>query len=310
METEGSGNDRGGGSGGNNDSGGGGGGRGGIGGSGEGWSGSGNESRESAANAGADVGRNSGGGGRGGEGGGRGGGSNNNRGLNSPSGTNRRTSAVDSFRGISKSISNSLGGLTQGLADQLGEIAGVGQKESKSTLGEVGWQGSGSKSRAEAGYQDFNTGTGLAQDTQIGRTIASTFGLAPAVEVVGDVTAKSMTPDAQRAYEAAMGSRPTTATTAGGIAGKMAGIPGQPVNVGVELANTAAMDSFVNSFNPDSSARTSRRSSAVSAFSPGNSGARSSLAATTPSQSPNVSSWEPASYGFGDYGSHVKGLLG
>ena len=143
---------------------------------------------------------------------------------------------------------------------------GINQQDQTSTLGQVGWKGSGDESREQAGFQDKAQGESVAKGVQAGRTVGGFFGLGAPVEAVGDLAAKSMTPDAQRSYNATMASRPSTATSITKTAGKMAGLPAQPVNMMANMVDLAAMDAYTSSFNPDAPAQ-SRRNNAISAFS-------------------------------------------
>ena len=276
---------------------------GGIGGTGIGWSGSGAESRSAAAHAGANVGRSGG---------------SSSRGPGSSVGAGRRSDALGAFGAVSRGVANAFGGLssafgglTEGLANTLGGLTGVGQKDKATTLGQVGWKGPGTESRAKAGFQDAQTGFGLAKGVQLSKAVAGPFGLSAPVEAVGDVTAKSMTPDAQRAYNSAMDAR-SSLTSGVSLAAKAAGIPAGPATNMANLADLSAVVGHIEGYNPDTPARSpaaDRRSNALAAFGGSGSSATNALTPQTPQYGLLKGNWEPASYGVGDYGSHIKGLL-
>lgn len=283
-------------------------GRGGIGGSGVGWSGSGAESRSAAAHAGANVGRG---------GGGSSSSSGSGRGPGSTVGAGRRSDASRAFGAVGRGISNAIGGignafggLTQGLADAVGGVIGVSQQDKTSTLGQIGWEGPGTESRAKAGKQDVDTGFGLAKGVQTGKTIGGFFGLGAPVEGISDVAAKSMTPDAQRAYNSAMDAR-SSLTSLGSFAAKAAGVPAAPATNIANMADLASVVGHIEGYNPDTQTKSpavGRRNSALAAFGRSGSSASNPLSPQAPQDGLLKRNWEPASYGFGEYGSHIKAL--
>lgn len=95
-------------------------------------------------------------------------------------------------------------------------------------------------------------------------------------------------------------------TAVGAIAGPMAGLA---ANVGISALDASRQASYAQS-RYGIEASQGRRDSATSSFSGGTgSGSSRPALATSPGSTTTPTYWQPASYGFGMYDSHLKGLL-
>lgn len=318
-------------------------GKGGIGDTGRGWSGSGNESRSTAGHAGANVGRSSGGSDRGGGGyGGRG--SSSTRGLDSPAGQNRRARAVDAFTGRVQSGMRSLAGslgfgspTMNSNADPLGKTQQSFNRQIDEALGinSVVDVNTGHPQTTHAGNPDnltqFNSISPYASPRKLEKR-EQEIGSRQAVraEAIGGIPKAGgllkaganlmsgyLSDAGQQAYgytqEAALGDVGNFAAqygTQGVLTGLLKSPIANPVStmlVGAMNTKLAADYAKTNYGVEFSQPQQRRRSEALRAFG----GGRSSLigsTATTPTHQP-YSVWEPAKYGVGNYGSHIKGLL-
>ena len=286
----------------------------GIGGSGVGWSGSGNESRNEAAHQGADFGGRPGtvgGGGRSTGGSGQG----VTRGLASEVGAKRRSSALSAFGRFGEAVTDVFGGLTQGIADvgeSIGESLGYGREKAPTFTGGHDYQATLDHAQAQR-----EKGEALAMRDQGINTVSNLTALNPTTAPLGigvklgiNALSNTLTGSKKQGYEESMerGLSPIAKTGITRAATGLTGVPGAVVSGGVDAISMAMMS------NPDQAkqrTRNSRRSNAIAAFSPGN-GSSGSRVASAPSSQPQTTRnwmWEPASYGVGDYGSHVRGLL-
>ena len=284
-------------------------GKGGIGGTGRGWSGSGNESRSAAAHAGANVGRSPGGDmGGGGGGRGRGGTSSNSRGPDSLTGIGRRQSAVDSF---TSSVKGAFKGLAQGIADvtqSIGEKLGYGYDR------EPTFTGSQDLGKLEAHIEaQKEKGDQLAQRDQAINTVTSPIGLNTFTSPASGLLSNTLSPTAKMSYDSTeeKGLSPTTkAVTNTVVQGLLKGVPAPGVATLTNALSYAMMmsNSEENTEKNNISPQENRRHNAISAFTGSGRSGSQNLSSINNNQ-PNPLTWEPASYGFGDYGSHTRGLL-
>lgn len=285
---------------------------GGIGGSGVGWSGSGAQSRSDAAHAGADFGGQPGTVGGGGRSSGRGSGSASSgstaRGPDTTVGIGRRSSAMSAFGRIGQAVSDAWGGLTQGIADvgqSVGESLGYGYDKAPTFTGSQDLAALNAHTQAQ-----MEKGESLAQRDQAVNTVASPVGLNTLTSTATNALSNTLSPTAQMSYDATqekgLGS---LAKTGINTAAAFKGIP-NPVTA--TLTNAISYKLMTDQDEATQATKSSRRSNAVAAFNPGrgSSGSQISPALASQPQVANNPSWEPASYGLGDYGSHVKGLLG
>ena len=285
---------------------------GGIGGSGVGWSGSGAQSRSDAAHAGADFGGQPGTVGGGGRSNGQGSGSTSSgstaRGPDTTVGIGRRSSAMSAFGRFGQAVSDAWGGLTQGIADvsqSVGESLGYGYDKAPTFTGSQDLAALNAHTQAQ-----MEKGESLAQRDQAVNTVASPVGLNTLTSTATNALSSTLSPTAQKSYDATqekgLGSLAKTGINT------VAALKGIPNPVTATLTNALNYGMMMGEGEASEATKSSRRSNAVAAFNPGNgsSGSHISPSLANPPKTANNPSWEPASYGFGDYGSHVKGLLG
>ncbi|MGI9282164.1 MAG: hypothetical protein ACR2PX_21390 [Endozoicomonas sp.] len=226
--------------------------------------------------------------GRGGNGGVSGSGGREGRGPGSTVGAGRRSSALGAFGGIANSLGLTSPGVTE--------------------LGEIGWSGPGHRSREKAANVGQKRGAQTALDVAGARTVGSIVGAEGPVDAYGKVSTFGMTPNEERGYNEVQSQRTGLAPV--GAVAKSFGPAGLLTNTAINAVDYAVQADYAKSrYGIDPSKN--RRSNAVAAFTPGNrdSGSRVATAPSSQPQAVNNWMWEPASYGVGDYGSHVKGLL-
>ena len=212
----------------------------------------------------------------------------------------RRDSATQSFNGLTEAASIGLGLTDRG----------------PSELGQIGWEGSGNKSREAAANIGEKAGAemamGIAGLNTVGN-LASNIGIAGlGLGVKGFETAAKagMTADQARGFQNVQSQKTGLAgwgpSAVGAIAGPMAGLA---ANLGISALDASRQASYAQSRYGIETSQ-GRRDNATNSFS-GNNGSGSSrpVLATSPGTNTTPTYWQPASYGFGTYDSHLKGLL-
>ena len=226
-------------------------------------------------------------------------------------GAGRRSSSVSAFGRIGQSISDAWGGLTQGIADvgqSVGESLGYGYDKAPTFTGSQDIAAINAHTEAQR-----EKGESLAQRDQAVNTVANLASVNPTMapvsvgtQVATNALSETLSPSAKQSYDATkekgLGSLAKTGINR--AATGLLGLPSVAVSTGVDIASLAMMTD-------QDQVSSSRRSNAISSFTPGNGSTGSRVTSTSSSQPQTTNNWmwEPASYGVGDYGSHVKGLL-
>ena len=277
-------------------------GKGGIGGSGVGWQGSGSESRNQAAHRGADFG------GRRGTVGGGGhspGGVNQNSRGPTEKGAARRAAALSAFDRTKQTVSSVLDGLAE-IGSEIGEkTADVFGYEYDP---EPTFKGSQDVGELNAHIEaQKEKGRSLAVRDQTINTVASVGGLNVATDLATNAMSQNLSETAKMQYD------DTKAKGLGSLSrmgvGLATGLLKTPTPIVSTVTNAVSLAKMTEQTKPDR-VQASRRSRAIATFSPtrGSSSSQSALASRPPQSTSNWM-WEPASYGVGEYGSHVQGLL-
>ncbi len=236
--------------------------------------------------------------------------STNTRGPDSVNGANRRQSAISSF---SQTISDTFKGLTEGIADigqDLGEKLGYGHDP------EPTFKGSQDLSKLNTHTQEqMKKGEDLARRDQAINTVASLSGYNSVTNAISGLLSNTLSPTAKMGYDETEEKGLSTLTKTGIntiTRGLLKGIPAPGISTLTNAASYAMMSSpEENTEQTNTSPQENRRRNAINAFSgsgSGRSGSRNISSYTTNNQ-PNPLTWEPATYGFGNYGSHTRGLL-
>ena len=249
----------------------------------------------------------------------RSGSSSSTRGPGSTVGAGRRSDALGAFGAVSRGftsavsgLSSAFGGLAQGLSDigqDVGEALGYGYDKAPTFTGsqDLAALNAYTKAQVEKGESKAQRDQVINTAANLAATNPATAPLSAVSKIATSAFSQTLSPTAKQSYDATMekGLSSLAKTGISKAATGLLGVPGALATTGVDVASLAMMT------DREQSRQRSRRSDAVSAFTQGSKNS-SSIASSTPSQQPQMTNsltWEPASYGFGNYGSHIKGLL-
>ena len=245
-----------------------------------------------------------------------------------------KSESSEESRGVAGAITDAISQGYQTVSDSLAGMMGFGKEVSKGTpeqratdfarglLSEVGvvspapdintgrlspeW---GSVHTAPSATPAASVQAERRAGAQVGvNTIGMEAVLGSPVSMVANQFSKTrMTPEEKFGFDSVRSAKLGSLSNMGiSYGAQLAEVPGKIADMGIGIANVAlASEKAKNTFGVRSSFSQSRRNSAVSAFS----GNERATANTMPPKLTTSWKWEPASYGVGNYGSHVKGLM-
>ena len=281
-------------------------------GAGGGWGGGANNNQGSGGSMGSSGSGPSGGGGWGGHGGGGGNGGN---GGNSGQGSSNKGISANESQGRRDSATSAFGGLTDSETG-IGNLAdaaavGVGAKDrGMSELGEVGWSGPGHTSREAAANLGQKRGAQMSVDASGLQSVGNLAGGLAGLGVKGftEAAERGMTADEARGYQDVQGQKTGLASWGGTAVGMVAGpAVGAMTNLGITAVDHARQASYAQS-RYGINVSEGRRDTASKSFS-GNSGSGRPGSLTGSQTTSPTTGWQPSTIGFGEYDSHLKGLL-
>ncbi|MCF1437221.1 MAG: hypothetical protein LPD71_00190 [Shewanella sp.] len=215
----------------------------------------------------------------------------------------RRDTASKEFGGLNESSELGLSGLTEAAT------VGIGAKDrGMSELGEIGWSGPGNERREAAADMGQKRGAQMAVDASglqsVSNLAGGYFGLG--VKGLTEAAERGMTAEESRGFTDVQGKK----TGLSGLAGLLAGITlgptaGAMATLGITALDHARQAQYAQERYGINESQ-SRRDDATTSFS-GNSGFANKSSVNLTTSPPKY--WEPSSIGFGEYDSHIKGLL-